>query len=633
MTELNKNNLLSNIIYPDDLRKLSSDKLEQVCGELREFIIDQLSQNPGHFASSLGAVELTVALNYVYNTPYDRIVWDVGHQAYAHKILTGRRSKFHTNRKLGGLCGFPSPDESEYDSFVAGHASNSISAALGMAIASKMDLENLNRHVIAVIGDASISGGLAFEGLNNASVHRNNMLIILNDNNMAIDNNVGGMNQYLVDINTSRQYNKIRYDMYKVFKKANIINDGMKGAILRFNNSLKALITRQHNIFEGLNIRYFGPVDGHDVKTLVRILDHIKDLQGPKILHIRTTKGKGYSPAEKSATVWHAPGKFNKETGERIIKDNSSQPPLYQDVFGKTILELARKNDDIVGITPAMPTGCSLTYMLKEFPERTFDVGIAEEHAVTFSAGLAKEGKIPFCNIYSSFMQRAYDQVIHDVSLQNLKVIFCLDRAGLVGEDGPTHHGVFDLTYFRSIPNMQVAAPLNEHWLRKIMYTAQSDSNHGPFMIRYPRGCGVLIDWECPLEEIEIGKSNKICDGDEIAVLSLGAIGNVIMEAVEKAKQNGINAAHYDMVFLKPMDTEALHEIAKKYKKIITVEEGVLSGGFGSSVLEFMADNDYDLKIKRIGIPDKFIEHGTVNELHKICGLDADSICDAICKI
>ncbi len=634
MTELNNNDILSQIEFPADLRKLGTDELEDVCSSLRKFIIDQLSQNPGHFASSLGAVELTVALHYVFNTPYDRIVWDVGHQAYAHKILTGRRKNFDTNRKLGGLCGFPSPEESEYDAFIAGHASNSISAALGMAIASKSAGDSTpERNVVAVIGDASMSGGLAFEGLNNASVHPNNMLIILNDNNMAIDNNVGGLNQYLVDITTSKQYNKLRYDVYRTFKKANIINDGMKGAILRFNNSLKALITRQHNIFEGLNIRYFGPVDGHDVKTIVRILEHIKDLQGPKILHLRTVKGKGFVPAEKSATEWHAPGKFNKDTGVRITSDSCDQPPLYQDVFGKTILELARKNELIMGITPAMPTGCSLTYMMKEMPERTFDVGIAEEHAVTFSAGLAKEGKVPFCNIYSSFMQRAYDQVIHDVALQNQKVIFCLDRAGLVGEDGPTHHGVFDLAYFRSIPNMTVASPINEHWLRNLMYTAQLEKTKGPFMIRYPRGRGVNTEWECKFKEVEIGKSNKICDGDEIAVLTLGPIGNEASKAITKAKQHNINVAHYDMVFLRPLDEIALHEIGKKYKKIITVEDGMLKGGFGSAILEFMADNDYNVKVRRIGLPDKFVEHGPVADLHKICGTDADSIYEAIIKI
>ena len=631
MSDSNLSDILSQIIYPEDLRKLPLNQLEDVCDSLRNFIIDELSSNPGHFGSSLGTIELTVALHYAFNTPYDRIVWDVGHQAYAHKILTGRREKFHTNRKLHGLSGFPNPAESEYDTFTAGHASNSISAALGMAVASALSENDKKRHVIAVIGDAAISGGLAFEGLNNACVHKNNLLIILNDNNMAIDHNVGGLNQYLVNITTSKQYNKIRYDLYRTFRKANLITDEMKGAILRFNNSLKSLITRQHNIFEGLDIRYFGPVDGHDVQSLVRILNQIKDMEGPKLLHIRTIKGKGFKPAEKSATEWHAPGCFNKITGERIIADTNGLPPRFQDVFGKTLVELAHNNKKIVGITPAMPTGCSMNFMMKEYPTRTFDVGIAEEHAVTFSGGLAAEGLLPFCNIYSSFMQRAYDEVIHDVAIQKLNVVFCLDRAGLVGEDGATHHGMFDLSYFRCIPNMTVSAPINEHWLRKLMFTAQLPDK-GPFMIRYPRGRGVFPDWECPLEEVEIGKGYCLKEGSDVAVLSLGTIGNEVSKAIKMAESEGVSVAHYDMVFLKPIDEQLLHSVMKRYNRIVTVEEGVLNGGFGSAILEFMADNNYSAQIKRLGIPDQFIEQGTIAQLYEICGLDAQHIKEAICS-
>lgn len=630
MSDCHQSDILSQIVYPEDLRKLPANKLEEVCKQLRHFIIDELSSNPGHFASSLGTIELTVALHYAFNTPYDRIVWDVGHQAYAHKILTGRRDRFHTNRKFHGLSGFPTPAESEYDTFTAGHASNSISAALGMAIADVINGNEENRHVIAVIGDAAISGGLAFEGLNNASAHNNNLLIILNDNNMAIDHNVGGLNQYLVNITTSKQYNKIRYDLYRTFLKANLITEDMKGAILRFNNSLKSLITRQHNIFEGLDIRYFGPVDGHDVQSLVRILNQIKDMKGPKLLHIRTKKGKGFKPAEESATEWHAPGRFNKQTGERILLPTAGQPPLFQDVFGKTLVELARTNEKIVGITPAMPTGCSMTYMMKEFPTRSFDVGIAEEHAVTFSGGLAAEGMTPFCNIYSSFMQRAYDQVIHDVAIQKLNVVFCLDRAGLVGEDGPTHHGVFDLAYFRCIPNMTIASPLNEHWLRKLMFTAQLPDK-GPFMIRYPRGRGVLSDWKCDLAEVPVGKGYCLKEGTDIAVLTLGPIGNQAAAAIAEAEKKGLSVAHYDMVFLKPLDEALLHVIMKRFNRIITVEDGVLKGGFGSAVLEFMADHGYSARVKRLGIPDQFIEHGSMKDLQDVCGIDAEHIQDALC--
>ena len=628
MVNQDNNHILSHINLPSDLRKLPLKDLPKLCNEVRDFIIDELSTNPGHFASSLGTVELTVALHYVFNTPQDRIVWDVGHQAYTHKILTGRKDQFHTNRKMNGLSGFPNPEESEYDCFTAGHASNSISAALGMSVANGIAGEN-KLHAVAVIGDASIAGGLAFEGLNNASMSKNNLLIILNDNNMAIDHNVGGLNQYLVNITTSKHYNKVRYELYKTLRKANLINEEMKSSIIRFNNSLKSLITRQHNIFEGLNIRYFGPVDGHDTENLVRILNQLKDMEGPKLLHICTKKGKGFKPAEEKATVWHAPGKFNRHTGERIVLNTDNLPPLFQDVFGDTLVELADKNEKIVGITPAMPTGCSMTKMLEKYPHRSFDVGIAEEHAVTFSGGIASEGLIPFCNIYSSFMQRAYDQVIHDVAIQKLPVIFCLDRAGLVGEDGPTHHGVFDLSYFRAIPHMTVAAPINEIWLRNLMYTAQKLAA-GPIMIRYPRGRGVIQDWRVPMQEIIIGKGQKLCQGQDVAILSIGAIGNAVTEAISMANEDGITCAHYDMVFLKPMDETILHTVFQQFDKIITVEDGCLTGGFGSAVLEFMADKGYTAQVKRLGIPDKFIQHGTVIEQHTLCGIRPSQIKEAI---
>ncbi|MCP9611704.1 1-deoxy-D-xylulose-5-phosphate synthase [Coprobacter tertius] len=618
------NDILSLINTPDDLRKLDISQLPQVCNELRKFIIDELSHNPGHFASSLGAIELTVALHYTFKTPYDRIVWDVGHQAYSHKILTGRKNKFCTNRKFKGLSGFPTPLESEFDTFTAGHASNSISAALGMAVAANLKNEE-DRKVVAVIGDASISGGLAFEGLNNASTNPNNLLIILNDNDMAIDHNVGALNDYLVHITTSPRYNRMRYKLYLLLRKYGLISEAAKGSILRFNNSIKALISKRQNIFEGLNIRYFGPIDGHDVNSIVRVLNDIKEMKGPKILHLRTIKGKGYSPAEKSATEWHAPGKFDKDTGIRIKTDTSNLPPLFQDVFGETLVELARNNEKIVGITPAMPTGCSMTYMMQEFPQRTFDVGIAEEHAVTFSGGLAKEGLLPYCNIYSTFMQRAYDQIIHDVAIQNLHVIFCIDRAGLVGEDGVTHHGAFDLAYLRCIPNMTIASPMNEHYLRHLMFTAQAQ-NTGAFAIRYPRGRGVLTNWKCQPEMLKIGKGRKLNDGKDIAVLSIGPIGNNVQNAIKKATEKDISVAHYDMIFLKPIDTEILHEIGSNYSRIVTVEDGVLNGGFGSAVIEFMADNGYTPKIKRIGIPDRFIEHGSILELRELCHMDDDSI-------
>lgn len=623
-TDQKNTSVLSNINYPDDLKSLSLDQLETLCSDLRHFIIDQLSENPGHFASSLGTVELTVALHYVYNTPYDRIVWDVGHQAYGHKILTGRKDKFHTNRQFGGLAGFPTPTESEYDAFVAGHASNSISAALGMAVASSLKKEN--RKVVAVIGDGSMTGGLAFEGLNNVASQPNDLLIILNDNDMAIDDNVGGLRDYLVKMTTSQAYNRVRHDVYEKFKKGNLISEKTKNFILRFNNSLKSLLTKQQNLFEGLNIRYIGPVDGHDLKGLIRVLQNIKDMKGPKLLHLYTVKGKGFEPAEKSATEWHAPGKFDKETGQRIVVKKTGEPLLYQNVFGHTLVELAEKDERIVGVTPAMPSGCSMNYMMKEFPNRAFDVGIAEAHAVTYSAGLAKEGLIPFCNIYSSFMQRAYDQVIHDVALQKLHVIMCLDRAGLVGEDGPTHHGAFDLAYMRCIPNLIIASPYNEHYLRHLMYTAAYGCE-SPFVIRYPRGQGELVDWKVEMKQLEIGKGRKLKDGKDIAVLSLGSIGNTVAKAIEKLESQGYSIAHYDMIFLKPIDTELLAEVSENHSKIVTVENGTLTGGLGSAVLEYLSDNNLqNTDVTRIGLPDHFVTHGSVKELNKLCEIDIEGI-------
>ena len=625
MEQDNSYKLLKSIDTPEDLRKLKVEQLPEVCEELRQKIIDELSCNPGHFASSLGVIELTVALHYIYNTPYDRIVWDVGHQAYGHKILTGRRDKFHTNRKLNGIRPFPSPKESEYDTFTCGHASNSISAALGMAVAAKHKGEN-NRHVVAVIGDGSMSGGLAFEGLNNASSTPNNLLIILNDNNMAIDRSVGGMKQYLLNLQTSESYNRFRFKVSQVLHKWGILNDSRRKSLIRFNNSLKSMLTQQQNVFEGMNIRYFGPVDGHDVNGLAKVLKDIKDMQGPKLLHIHTTKGKGFKPAEKAATIWHAPGKFDKETGERLIADTEGMPPLYQEVFGHTLLELAKQNDKIVGVTPAMPSGCSMNILMKEMPDRGFDVGIAEGHAVTFSGGMAKDGLIPFCNIYSSFMQRAYDNIIHDVALHKQHVVFCLDRAGLVGEDGPTHHGAFDLAYLRSIPNLTIASPMNEHELRKLMYTAQLPDK-GPFAIRYPRGRGVLVDWQCPLEEVQVGKGRKLKGGKDIAVITLGPIGNEATKAIASAEtKSGKSIAHYDLRFLKPLDEEILDEIGKNFKFVVTIEDGILKGGMGSSILEYMADHGYTPSVRRIGIPDCFVQHGTPKELYEICGMDAESI-------
>lgn len=622
---MSEQKLLQHIDSPEDLRKLPLNQLQQVCSELRSYIIDELSENPGHFAASLGVVELTVALHYVFHTPYDRIVWDVGHQAYGHKILTGRRNSFATNRQWGGISGFPNPSESNYDSFISGHASTSISAALGMAVASKLK-EEPDRKVVAVIGDGSMTGGLAFEGLNNASSYPNNLLIILNDNDMAIDHVVGGLSKYLVHLTTSQTYNKLRYDVYSFLKKKNLLNDDNKESILRFNNSIKSLLTKQHTLFEGLNIRYFGPVDGHDVDGLVKILSDIKEMNGPKLLHIKTIKGKGFKPAEESPTEWHAPGRFDKVTAVRLKpKSNDSVPPLYQDVFGHTLVELAKMNDKIVGVTPAMPTGCSMSFLMEELPNRAFDVGIAEAHAVTFSAGLAKEGLMPFCNIYSSFMQRAYDQVIHDVALQKLDMVICLDRGGLVGEDGPTHHGAFDLAYLRCIPNLTVASPMNEHELRNLMFTGQQKGK-GPFVIRYPRGGGVLVDWSNEMEELPVGKGRQIADGKELAILSLGPIGNVAKEVVKRLAEENVSVALYDMRYLKPIDEEILHEVGRHFTKIVTLEDGVIIGGFGSAVVEFMSDNHYAVEVKRIGLPDRFVEHGAVSKLYSVYGLDVEGI-------
>ena len=625
-------NLLNSIDSPEDLRRMNVEQLPLVCQELREDIIQELANNPGHFAASLGTIELTVALHYVLNTPYDRIVWDVGHQAYGHKILTGRRDSFCTNRKFRGVRPFPSPEESEYDTFACGHASNSISAALGMAVAAEKKGEN-DRHVVAVIGDGSMSGGLAFEGLNNVSSTPNNLLIILNDNDMAIDRSVGGMKQYLCNLTTSNRYNQLRFKLSKVLYKLGIMNEERRKAWIRFSNSLKSLAAQQQNIFEGMNIRYFGPVDGHDVKNVARILKDIKDLKGPKILHLHTTKGKGFEPAEKDPGIWHAPGKFDPETGERITSDESHLPPRFQDVFGETLVELAQKNSNIVGITPAMPSGSSMCMLMEAMPDRAFDVGIAEGHAVTFSGGLAKEGMQPFCAIYSSFMQRAYDNLIHDVALLKLPVVFCLDRAGLVGEDGPTHHGAFDLAYLRPIPNLTIASPMDEKELRKLMFTAQLPDK-GPFAIRYPRGRGEIVDWKCPLEEIEIGKGRKLKDGKDIAIITIGPIGNAAAKAIARAeKEKKLSIAHYDLRFLKPLDEEMLHEVGKKFKRVITIEDGVIKGGMGSAVLEFMADNGYTPRIERMGIPDEFIEHGTPKELYKLCGIDEEAIYNRLTEV
>jgi len=627
MTE-NKYTLLTNINYPSDIKKLNVNQLPQLCDELRHFIIEQLANNPGHLGSSLGVVELAVAIHYVFDTPHDRIIWDVGHQAYPHKILTGRREKFHTNRQFKGISGFPSIKESEYDAFGTGHASTSISAGLGMSVASK--IKNEDRNVVAVIGDGSLTGGLAFEGLNNTSIIDNNLLIIVNDNDMAIDPIKGGWNDALGRLHTSKTYNRVRYRLYNFLRNRNIITEHGAKKLTRFLNTLKISRTSHHNnIFEGLSIRYFGPSDGHDVIKLVDILSELKNHKKPRILHIITHKGKGYEPAEKEVTTWHAPGRFNPETGER--NNDKSQIPLYQDVFGTTLLELAKENPKIVGITPAMLSGSSMSIMLKEFPDRVFDVGIAEGHAATFSAGMAKEGLTPFCNIYSSFMQRAYDNVIHDVALQNLHVVFCLDRAGIVGADGATHQGLFDIAYMRCIPNLTVAAPRNEHELRNLMYTAQQD-DMGAFVIRYPRGKGTTAEWHNTPVRIALGTGEKLKDGSDIAVLTIGTIANQARKAIEQIERENadIGIAHYDMRFVKPLDEKILHEVGKKFEKVITIEDGVIQGGFGSAVLEFFADNGYRVQTKRLGIPDTFVEHGTPDELYSMLGLDTEGIANSI---
>ena len=616
---------LNKILFPDDLKKLDLNDLPKVSQELRQFIIDIVSSNPGHFGASLGVVELTVALHYIFDTPKDRIVWDVGHQAYGHKILTGRRDTFYTNRKLGGISGFPKPTESEYDAFGVGHSSTSISAALGIAKAAKLKKEE-DKQVVAIIGDGSMTAGLAFEGLNNAAIEKTNLLVILNDNNMAIDPNVGALKEYLLDITTSKTYNKFKDDVWNMLGYLNKLGHNYRSLAQKIDNAIKSFLLKQSNLFESLNFRYFGPVDGHDVVYLAKILKDLKEIKGPKLLHVVTQKGKGFKQAELDQTAWHAPGKFDKTTGE-IFKIKSDKPiaPKYQDVFGLTIVELAKQNEKIVGITPAMPTGCSLNIMMQEMPERTFDVGIAEQHAVTFSAGLSIEGMLPFCNIYSSFMQRAYDQVIHDVAIQNLNVVFCLDRGGLVGEDGATHHGVYELAYMRSIPNMIVSAPMNEEELRNLMFTAQLD-NKGPFSIRYPRGRGVMPHWRTEMKEIPVGKGRLIRKGSDIAILSIGHVGNYAIEASKELAKKRIDIAHFDMRFAKPVDEQILHEVGKNFKAIITIEDGTIVGGFGSAVLEFMNDHGYNPVIKRLGVPDKFIDHGTPQELHKECGFDVEGI-------
>lgn len=622
--------LLSHLQYPADLRKLGVGQLPEVCDELRQDIIEEVSVNPGHLASSLGVVELTVALHYVFDTPDDRIVWDVGHQAYGHKILTGRRDSFFTNRKFGGIRPFPTPLESEYDTFTCGHASNSISAALGMAVAAKKN-GHPGRHVVAVIGDGAMSGGLAFEGLNNVSSTPNDILIILNDNDMSIDRAVGGMEKYLINLDVNETYNRLRFKASQWLHGKGYLNDDRRKGIIRLNNALKSALSHQQNIFEGMNIRYFGPFNGNDVEELVRVLRQVKDMKGPKLLHLHTVKGKGYAPAERNATVWHAPGRFDAATGERICDTAGCQPMKYQDVFGHTLLELARQNPRIVGVTPAMPTGCSMNIMAKEMPQRVFDVGIAEGHAVTFSGGMAKDGLLPFCNIYSAFAQRAYDNIIHDLAILNLPVVLCLDRAGLVGQDGPTHHGAFDMAALRPVPNLTIASPMDEHELRRLMYTAQLPDK-GTFVIRYPRGRGVCpvskeSDWRCPLDEVAVGTGRRLRDGSQVAVITIGPVGNdveTVIASMDKAEADKV--AHYDLRFLKPLDDKLLTEIGEKFDKIITVEDGIRQGGMGSAVLEWMADHGFSPRIKRLGLPDDFVEHGTVDELRKVCELDNESL-------
>ena len=626
--EENTYRLLDKIEYPSDIKKLKVEELIELSKELRQFIIDEVSANPGHFGASLGVIELTVALHYVLNTPHDQIVWDVGHQAYGHKILTGRKKLFHTNRKSGGISGFPRMVESEYDSFGTGHASTSISAALGMAIADKK--QGMNRNVVAVIGDGAMTGGLAFEGLNNAGIVNTDLMVILNDNNIAIDANVGALKEYLTDIVTSKTYNKFKSEIWHLLGKINKIAPHARDYAQKLENGIKSILLRRSNLFEALNFRYFGPVDGHDVVHLAKIIEDLKGIDGPKLLHVLTKKGKGFKQAELNQTTFHSPGLFDRKTGEIFkSKSESPQPSLYQDVFGYTILDLARENEKIVAITPAMQSGCSLKIMMDAMPERTFDVGIAEQHAVTFSAGLASQGLIPFCNIYSSFMQRAYDQVIHDVALQNLQVVFCLDRGGLVGADGPTHHGVFDLVYMRSIPNMIIAAPMNEEELRNMIFTAQLH-NHGPFSIRYPRGRGVMTDWRKPYREIPIGKARELHKGFDLAILTVGHVGNLAAEAILRLEAENFSVSHYDMRFVKPLDADCLHQIFKNFNNIITIEDGTIVGGFGSAVIEFMCENGYQAQVKRMGVPDKFIEQGTQKELYKECGFDAEGIYSAV---
>lgn len=629
MDDDDKINMLDSINYPSDLKKLKREDLPQVCSELRQFIIDECSTNPGHLGASLGVIELTVALHYVFNTPGDALIWDVGHQAYGHKILTGRKDVFHTNRKYKGISGFPKMSESPYDAFGTGHASTSISAAIGLAVADR--LENKERNVVAIIGDGSMTGGLAFEGLNNAGMEKTNLLVILNDNNIAIDPNTGALKEYLADITTSRTYNRLKNELWHLFGKINKIAPHARDYARKLENGLKSILMHQSNLFEALNFRYFGPIDGHDVLHLSDLLYDLKNIQGPKLLHILTTKGKGFKQAEINQTAYHAPGKFDKNTGEIYpVSHEIHDPPYFQEVFGHSILELARQNDRIIGITPAMSTGCSLNMMMDEMPDRTFDVGIAEQHAVTFAAGLASQGLIPFCNIYSSFMQRAFDQVIHDVALQKLQVILCLDRGGLVGADGATHHGVFDLAYLRCIPDIIISAPMNEEELRNLMYTAQL-RNFGPFAIRYPKGKGLMSDWHKPFREIEIGKARLIRTGKDIAILSIGITGNLVAEAMRKlAIEDNTEMEHWDMRFVKPLDQDCLHDVFKRFDKVITIEDGVLSGGFGSAVLEFMSDHGYQAQVKRLGVPDKFVDHGTQQELYKECGFDPASICNAV---
>ncbi len=617
--------ILDKIDSPEDLRQLGPDELIQLSSELRDFIIDIVSTNPGHFGASLGVVELTIALHYVFNTPEDRIIWDVGHQAYGHKILTGRKKKFHTNRKYRGISGFPKTSESPYDSFGVGHASTSISAALGIALASRHQKHD-ERQVVAVIGDGALTGGLAFEGLNNTGSENSNLLVILNDNDIAIDPNVGAIKEYLIDITTSKTYNRFRNDIWNILGALSKLGPNAQKYAQQIETGVKSMFLQQSNMFESLNFRYFGPVDGHDILHLTEILRDMKHIKGPKLLHVKTKKGKGFAQAELNQTAFHSPGKFDKETGKIFtLSREEKQAPRYQDVFGHTLLELARKNENIIGITPAMPTGSSLKIMMEEIPERTYDVGIAEQHAVTFSAGLAIEGMVPFCNIYSSFMQRSYDQAIHDVALQNLPVVFCLDRGGLVGDDGPTHHGVFDLSYMRSIPNMIVSAPMNEEELRNLMYTAQL-KNHGPFSIRYPRGRGISADWKKPFKEIQVGKGRELQEGTDLAILSIGTAGNLASHAIDLLKESHISVAHFDLRFVKPLDEDLLHRVFKNFNQVITVEDGTIAGGFGSAILEFMADHNYHCQLKRMGVPDRFIEQGTQEELYRDCGFDAEGI-------